>query len=173
MSGNVTTRPVTTADLPRIAELHARVFGPGRFARAAYRVREGNTLMSRFCRLAEMAGKLTATLRLTEIAIGGRPGAALLGPLAVAPECAGQGFGRRLIAEALDEMRRDGVKLVVLVGDEPYYGRFGFKPVAPGQIIFPGPVNPQRILATELTDGALAAYRGLVTAAPPGASGSS
>lgn len=173
MSQSVTTRPVTSADLERISALHATVFGPGRYARSAYRVREGKSRMSRFCRLAETKGKLVATLRLTEIAIGGARGAALLGPLAVHPDFAGQGFGRRLVSEALEDMKKAGVKLVVLVGDEPYYGRFGFKPVPPGQVIFPGPVNPQRILGVELEPGTLGLYRGLVTAAPPGASGKS
>ena len=166
MSQNVTTRRVTAADLPAIATLHSRVFGPGRFVRSAYRVREGKGLISRFCRVAERGGKLVATVRITDIAIGGARGAALLGPLAVDPDVAGQGYGRRLVAEALDEMKHAGVKLVVLVGDEPYYGRFGFEPVAPGQMIFPGPVNPQRILAVELEAGALQFFRGLIVAEP-------
>ena len=189
MSQNVTTRLVTAADLPRIAALHGRVFGPGRFVRSAYRVREGKGLISRFCRVAMLGGKPVATLRITDIAVGGTQGAALLGPLAVDPDFAGQGYGRRLVSEALDEMKHAGVKLVVLVGDEPYYGRFGFAPVAPGHILLPGPVNPQRILAVELEAGALQSFRGLVvaeprdgdkaeprekdSAAPPGESGSS
>ena len=162
MSATVATRPVKSADLRRIADLHARVFGPGRFVRSAYRVREGNGLMSRYCRVAERDGQIVAALRITDVSIGGTHGAALLGPLAVDPDFAGQGHGRRLVSEALDEMKNAGIKLVVLVGDEPYYGRFGFKPVPPGQIVFPGPVNPQRILAVELVPGALGLYRGLV-----------
>jgi predicted N-acetyltransferase YhbS len=129
MSQTISTRHVLPADLARISTLHGRVFGPGRFARAAYRVREGKSLSSKFCRLAERDGRLIATLRLTEVAIGGLHGPALLGPLAVDPEFAGQGFGRRLVSEALEDMKAAGVSLVVLVGDEPYYGRFGFKPV--------------------------------------------
>jgi predicted N-acetyltransferase YhbS len=173
MSANVTTRPVTAADHARISALHARVFGPGRFVRSAYRVREGKGVSSGFCRVAELGTRLVAAVRITEVAIGNTPGAALLGPLAVDPDFAGQGFGRRLVAEALEEMKQRGVKIVILVGDEPYYGRFGFKPVPPGQIVFPGPVNPQRILAAELTGDALVLYRGSVAAAPPGVSGKS
>ena len=95
-----------------------------------------------------------------------------MGPLAVDPEFRGCGFGSKLIRESLDEMKRAGVKLVVLVGDEPYYGRFGFKPVPNGQIAFPGPVDPNRILSLELSAGALEGYRGLIAAVtPPGASG--
>jgi predicted N-acetyltransferase YhbS len=173
MPQSVTTRPVTSSDLERVSALHATVFGPGRYVRSAYRVREGKGQVSRFCRLAELNGKLVATLRLTYIAIGGADGAVLLGPLAVHPDFAGQGYGRGLVSEALDDMKKAGVKLVVLVGDEPYYGRFGFKLVAPGQIAFPGPVNPHRILSVELEPGALGLYRGLMVALPPGASGKS
>lgn len=164
MQTAVTTRNLSAADLPAVSELHDHVFGPGRFVRSAYRVREGKGHYSRFCRVALCGGKVIAALRLTEVTIGGSPGAALLGPIAVAPAFAGQGFGRQLIAEALAEMKAAGIQLVVLVGDEPYYGRLGFKVVPPGQILFPGPVNPGRILACELNSGSLANYRGLVLA---------
>jgi len=163
----ITTRPVEDADLPRIAALHALVFGPGRFVRTAYRVREGTGSRSRFCRIAEHQGSLVAALRFTEIAIGGVGGALLLGPLAVDPPYAGQGHGRRLVAEGLAEAKAAGLALVVLVGDEPYYGRFGFRPVPQGQIVLPGPVNPARVLAAELVEGALSAHRGLVVAVAP------
>lgn len=167
MHNAVTTRHVTVADIPAISRLHQNVFGPGRFARSAYRVREGKGSYSRFCRLAQMGGRIIAALRLTPVSIGNETGAVLLGPIAVDPEFAGKGFGRQLITEALDDMRAGGISLVVLVGDEPYYGRLGFKPVAAGQISFPGPVNPARILACELSEGALARFRGGVAAAGP------
>ena len=165
MTQTVITRSVAPADLGAISKLHAHVFGPGRFVRSAYRVREGKSLYSKYCRVAEMGGRLIATLRLTEIAIGGVPGAALLGPLTVDPEFAGQGYGRKLVAEALQHMKTSGVKIVVLVGDESYYGRLGFQPVPPGQITFSAPVNPARILAAEFEPGALAGYRGQISAA--------
>ena len=172
-TSSVTTRVASNSDLAAIAALHATVFGPGRFARSAYRVREGKGLMSRYCRVAEKGGELIASLRLTEAAIAGTQGAALLGPLAVHPNYTGQGFGRKLVAEAIDEMKAAGIKLVVLVGDEPYYGRFGFKRAPAGQIVFPVPVNPHRILVLELQEGALQAYRGAISAtAPPGLDGS-
>lgn len=160
------TRPVTPDDMHAIAALHARVFGPGRFARTAYRVREGapDKGFSRFCRVAINSGEIIAALRMTEIAIGGTGGALLLGPLAVAPEYAGQGFGRMLVAEVIEAAEQGGIKLIVLVGDEPYYGRFGFKPIKPGKITLPGPVNPARLLAAELEAGALTNYAGVVTA---------
>jgi predicted N-acetyltransferase YhbS len=104
-------------------------------------------------------------LRLTEIMIGGEGGALLLGPLVVATEAAGQGYGRALVSNVLEKAKDSGIQLVVLVGDEPYYGRFGFEPVPPGQIVFPGPVDPARILAAELAGGARSRYRGSVKAA--------
>jgi predicted N-acetyltransferase YhbS len=165
MITSVITRTAGPHDLSAITTLQARVFGPGRFARSAYRVREGKGLMSRFCRVADRNGRLIASLRMTEVSIGGIGGAALLGPVAVDPEFRGQGFGRQLVAESIEEMTRAGINVVVLVGDEPYYGRFGFKPVPRGTIVFPGPVNFVRILAAELAPGSLSNYRGLVAAA--------
>lgn len=165
MSPNVLNRSAAPADLPIIAKLHARVFGPGRFTRTAYRVREGAAPVSRFCRVALLDGRMIAAVRFNEVAIGGTGRALLLGPLAVDPEFAGQGFGRKLIGEALEAAKADGVRLVVLVGDEPYYGRFGFRPVPPGHITLPGPIDARRLLAAELEPGALASYRGGVVAA--------
>jgi predicted N-acetyltransferase YhbS len=158
----LTFRPVTDADLPSIRLLQDQCFGPGRFARAAYRVREGLPLFSKHCLCASIGDEVVASLRMTPITIGGEAGALLLGPLAVTPRLAGQGIGRRLVAEALQRAEAEGVRLVILVGDVPYYGRFGFAPVPEGRIVLPGPVNPARLLAVELTPGALADYRGLV-----------
>jgi predicted N-acetyltransferase YhbS len=166
MLSKVVTRPAAPEDALRISDLHDRVFGPGRFARTAYRVREQmgrEKEVTRFCRVAAAGDHLIAALRISEIAIGGKTGAALLGPLVVAPEYAGQGYGRALVQEAVDAARAAGLKLIVLVGDEPYYGRFGFNPVPPGAIMFPGPVNPARILAAELEPGALAGFGGVIS----------
>jgi predicted N-acetyltransferase YhbS len=162
--GKAVVGPATLADLHEIGELHARAFGPGRFARTAYRLREGTAEISPFCRLCRIDGRLVAAVRFTPILIGGRDGALLLGPLAVEPAFAGQGYGRGLAAEALTAARSAGIRLVLLVGDEPYYARLGFKPVPRGQITLPGPVDPVRLLAAELTDGARAGYSGLVSA---------
>jgi predicted N-acetyltransferase YhbS len=164
MHSNVITRAADKSDADSISKLHDKAFGPGRFARAAYRVREGTEDVTRFCRVAHIGGKLAAAIRLTEISIGGEGGALLLGPLAVDPDLVGQGIGRQLVAEAIEGARAAGKQLVVLVGDESYYGRFGFKPVPPGQILFPGPVDLRRVLAAELAPGSLMRYRGLVKA---------
>jgi predicted N-acetyltransferase YhbS len=109
--------------------------------------------------------RLVAAVQLTDVTAGGEGGALLLGPLVVATDVTGQGFGRALIAEALEAAKAGGVRVVILVGDVAYYGRFGFKPVPPGQITLPGPVNPTRILAAELEAGAIADYQGMVAAA--------
>jgi predicted N-acetyltransferase YhbS len=164
MTPALAIRKALPGDLTQISKLHARVFGPGRFARSAYRVREGKGHLSRYCLVAHLGSELVASLRMTEIAIGGRRGAVLLGPLAVDPDHRGMGIGTRLMREALASAKAGGTSLVILVGDDPYYGRFGFKAVPAGQIVFPGPVNPARILACELNPGAAEAYRGLVVA---------
>jgi predicted N-acetyltransferase YhbS len=69
-----------------------------------------------------------------------------------------------LIKEAMDAAREAGIAVVLLVGDEPYYGRMGFKQVTPGTIALPGPVNPARLLAVEFESGALAGFSGVVAA---------
>lgn len=156
----VTMRAAGPEDRVEIQALHARSFGPGRFARTAYRLREGMPEFSPFCRVCRIGGQLAAAVRFTPILIGGRGATLLLGPLAVDPAFANQGHGRGLVAEALEAARSAGIALVVLVGDEPYYARLGFKPLPRGQIILPGPVNPERLLAVELAPGTLAGYSG-------------
>ena len=120
-------------------------------------------MISRFCLVAVAGPELIAAIRFTEVAIGGTGGALMLGPLAVEPAYAGLGHGKRLVAEGLANAKAAGIRLAVLVGNEPYYARFGFVRVPPGQIWLPGPAEPMRILAAELAPGALGEYRGLVT----------
>ncbi len=161
----ITVHAIEPADLPDVSGLHARAFGPGRFVRTAYRVREGTPPISPFCLLAEVSGELVAAIRFTEVMIGGKTGVLLLGPLAVEERYAGLGYGKRLVADGIENARRAGIKLILLVGDEPYYARFGFKRVPLGRIQLPGPADPARILAAELEEGALAQYDGAVEAA--------
>lgn len=162
MSPQFISRPVAPEDLPAISQLHDKVFGPGRFTRTAYRVREGTPAVSPYCRAILLGDRLIAAVRITPIAIGGKPGAVLLGPVAVDPDFASQGFGTRLITEAITTAKAGNIELVLLVGDEPYYGRFGFHMVPPGQITLPGPVDPRRLLAAELVEGAAKEAHGLV-----------
>ncbi|HEX6000301.1 MAG TPA: N-acetyltransferase [Hyphomicrobiaceae bacterium] len=165
MSELPTIRPARPEDGAAISDLHARAMGPGRFARTAYRVREtAGVGFSPFCRVMVMGDRLVAAVRFTPVSIGGKAGALLLGPLAVEPALANRGYGRGLVAAALDDARAAGMALIVLVGDEPYYARLGFRRVPRGQIVLPGPVDPDRLLALELSPGALEAYSGALTA---------
>jgi len=156
-------RPQAPADLAAVDQLHEEAFGPGRFARSAYRVREASH-GPQIALTAWDGATLVGAIQLTAVTIGGQPGAMLLGPLAVAPAYKGMGGGQRLIRDSLAAARALGKRLVVLVGDPPYYKRTGFAGVPLGQIVFPGPADPARILALELQPGALGDYRGVIAA---------
>lgn len=164
MPSAVTMRSVTAADIPAIEALHDRAFGPGRYARTAYRVREGLPPLSPLCRLAERDGVLAAALRMAPVTIGGRAGAQLLGPLAVEPPLKGFGIGKALVVDALAAAKNTGVLLIVLVGDLPYYERFGFMVAPPGRFDLGGPVNPARLLYLELTPGVISEFLGVMRA---------
>lgn len=153
----------TDGDAPILSALSAQAFGPGRFARSAYRVREGVPPIKALCLCGQLDGKLVGGIRFTAIRVGEQDGGALLGPLVVDPAEKGKGYGRALVEEGLTRARVEGFALVILVGDMSYYARFGFKPVPPGQIVLPGPVDPERLLALELIPGALEGANGLVT----------
>lgn len=144
-----------------IEQLHADAFGPGRFARAAFRIREGGPHYRALSRVALVDGKVIASVRLTPVAIG-HSAALLLGPLAVAPTFMNRGIGRALMKECLELAKNAGHRLVVLVGDEPYYGPFGFKMMAKGTVIFPAPVDQNRILACELVADAAHGVAGIM-----------
>jgi predicted N-acetyltransferase YhbS len=149
--------PETPADAPHIDALHASSFGPGRFARAAFRLREQGPHSLAHSFVVRDGGAMRATVRLTAILIGGTP-AWLLGPLAVLPGFAGQGMGKALLRHALQCVKEP----VLLVGDPPYYGPFGFESVSPARVIMPGPVDPARLLVSGLDAGARAALEGIV-----------
>ena len=151
--------PEQPAHDPEIDDINAEAFGPGRFAKAAYRIREGGPHERQFSFVAVDDGVVIASVRMTRIAAGqGR--ALLLGPLAVRPKFKNLGIGRKLVAIACDAARAAGHGLVVLVGDEPYYGPLGFKRIPRGQVTMPRPVDANRMLANELKQGALAAFSG-------------
>ena len=104
---------------------------------------------------------LVGSVRLTPICIGDTP-AVLLGPLTVEPPFRSRGIGRALIGRALEVAKANGHKLVVLVGDEPFYAKSGFKRIPKGDVKMPGPVDPARLLVAELTAGAVAGVKGLI-----------
>jgi predicted N-acetyltransferase YhbS len=151
--------PETPDDADDIGRLNERVFGPGRFARTAYRLREKADPDLSLSFVARVGTLLVGANAMTPIAIGGTP-ALLLGPLIVEPVFRSQGIGEALVKRSLEAAKAAGWKLVILVGDEPYYARMGFQPVPPGQITLPGPVDPARLLCSELEPGALDSARG-------------
>jgi predicted N-acetyltransferase YhbS len=147
------------ADLAAIEKLDERAFGPGRFARTAYRLREGVEPDWSLSFVAHVGTLLVGANRMTRILVGSSP-ALLLGPLTVEPAFQSQGLGEALVKRSLDAARDAGHGLALLVGDEDYYDRMGFKRVPHGKITMPGPVDPDRLLYCELRDGALAAISG-------------
>jgi len=154
----------TAADEAALSELSAQAFGPGRFARSAYRVREGVPRVPGLSLTGWLDGRLVGGIRFTALRIGEAEGGALLGPLVVDPAVKGKGYGKALVGEGLTRAKGEGFALVLLVGDMPYYGRFGFAPVAPGKITLPGPVDPARLLALELVPDALQNAAGQIMA---------
>jgi len=149
-------------DAAAIDRLHARAFGPGRFARTAFRLREGVAHRSELSFVALVGTFLTGSVRVDPARAGGAPVLAL-GPLTVDPSFGGRGIGTALMEASLDAARAQGHGLVLLVGDAPYYGRFGFAPVPPGRLVLPGPVDPSRFLWLELREGAAEGIAGSVT----------
>jgi predicted N-acetyltransferase YhbS len=158
---SLTILPETADDALAIDRLHERTFGPGRYARSAYRLREGRGHVLDLSFTARIGTLLVGSVRLTPICIGEAP-ALLLGPLTVEPPFRERGVGTALIARALDDAKAAGHKLVVLVGDEPFYAKSGFKRIPKGQVKFPGPVDPARLLVAELEPGAFDGVTGMV-----------
>lgn len=157
----VTILPETAADDAAIEKLTERTFGPGRFARTAYRIRESARHRLDLSFTARVGTLMVGSIRLTPIRVGGTP-ALLLGPLTVEPPFRDRGIGRMLLERALADARAAGHHLVFLVGDEPYYRRVGFKLVPHGRAKMPGPVNPARLLVAELEDGAFNGVSGAI-----------
>jgi predicted N-acetyltransferase YhbS len=155
----LTIRPESTDDALAVERLHERTFGPGRLAKTAYRIREGIDHSLELSFTARIGTLLVGSVRLTSIRIGATK-ALLLGPLTVEPPFRERGIGQVLIERSLAEARTKGHRLVVLVGDEPYYGRSGFRRIPKGRAVMPGPVDPARLLVCELTEGAFEGVSG-------------
>ncbi|WP_421726549.1 GNAT family N-acetyltransferase [Bauldia sp.] len=165
-------RAETLADHTDIEALHAEAFGPGRFARAAFRLREGVPHDPALSFIATSEQILVASVRLTPITIGGRS-VLLLGPLAVKPAFKGQGAGRALVRMAVAAAREAGHRVILLVGDLPYYAPLGFQALPRRAVILPSPVDPDRVLAAELVPGALEGLSGPARRIAPEPQGSS
>jgi len=157
-------QPERSSDQPLIEDLLDQVFGLSRRIKTSYRLREGEKPIAGLSFVANDAdGRLIGAISFWQVRIGeaGTP-ALLLGPLAVCPALQGKGIGRALMRQGLDLATAMGHGLVILVGDEPYYGRVGFKRLPEGRLTLPGPVDPARLLYLELVAGALDAAGGLV-----------
>ena len=151
------------ADWWEVEALYDLCFSPGRTALSSYRLRDGVPTVAALClTLRDDDNALAAAIRYWPVEVGGED-ALLLGPVAVHPTRQGEGLGGLLINESLSEARRLGWERVLLVGDAPYYSRFGFKKLE--GVAMPPPTNPDRILGLELKKGAWDNVRGAVSKA--------
>jgi len=141
-------------------------FGLNRHARTCQRLRDGRAPAEGLALSVIAQGRLVGTLRLWHVSAGGAR-ALVLGPLAVDPSCRKLGVGAALIHHALAAAKGRGHGAVVLLGDAPYYGRFGFSALKTGELSLPGPFERDRLLGLELREGALDGAWGMI--APTGA----
>lgn len=156
-----TFQPEAVCDGPVIDALIDRAFGPGRYAKAAERLREGREPLRALSVIAWTDGVIVGAVRLYAIAIGETP-ALLLGPFAVDDSHRRQGLGAALIGRACEGAQRAGHAVILLVGDEPYFTPLGFARAR--RVIMPGPVDPRRVLTLALRPGADENLEGLVKA---------
>lgn len=144
--------PETDQDMAEVEWLYDLCFAPGREALSSYRLRDGVAPVWSLCRVArDPDGILAGAVRFWPVRVGGAE-ALLLGPIAVHPTRQGEGLGGLLMTDSLDAARRSGWLRVLLVGDAPYYGRFGFTRLH--GVEMPPPTNPERVLGLALMPGA-------------------
>jgi predicted N-acetyltransferase YhbS len=141
-------------------------FGENRHMRACQRLRDGRAPAEGLALSVVRQGKLVGTVRLWHVSAGGRS-ALMLGPLAVDDTCRGLGVGAALVDHALELAKARGHGAVILLGDAPYYARFGFSAEKTGELSLPGPFERDRLLGLELSEGALDGIRGMIV--PTGA----
>ena len=141
-------------------------FGANRQARTCQRLRDGRAPAEGLALSAVAKGRLVGTVRLWHVSAGGAP-ALVLGPLAVDPMCRKLGVGRALMRHALAAAKARGHDAVILLGDAPYYARFGFSDLKTAGLSLPGPFERDRLLGFELTEGALDGASGIIV--PTGA----
>ena len=139
-----------------------QAFGEARYRKSSERLRE-DRLPAEGLSFAACEGKrLIGTARLWEVACGPDKPALLLGPVAVADDCRNRGIGGALVRRAIEVARKLGHSAIVLVGDAAYYSRFGFSAEKTGALWMPGPFERHRLLALELTAGALDGAHGMI-----------
>ena len=141
-------------------------FGEGRHMRTCRRLRDGRAPAEGLALSAVRDGRLVGTVRLWHVSAGGVP-ALMLGPLAVDDSCRSLGVGAALMARALGVAKARGHSAVILLGDAPYYARFGFSAEKTGELMLPGTFERERLLGLELCEAALDGAWGMVV--PTGA----
>ena len=156
----VTIRHERPCDVPVREALLDPAFGEARFAKTCERLRVGRLPAVGLSLVATDDGRVVGTVRLWHVSTGFDRPALLLGPLAVGPECRSRGIGAALMDRAITEARRRGHRIILLVGDEPYYAKFGFSAAATGGLSLPGPYEAHRLLGLALQDQSLAAELG-------------
>jgi len=154
-------REEIASDVPAREALLDRCLGERRSSKSSERLRDGRLPAQGLALTAERDGTVVATVRLWHVEADGRP-ALLLGPLAVAPELQGEGLGKAMMREAIWRAACRGHGAILLVGDAPYYERFGFSAAPMAELAMPGPVERERFLGLELREGALDGAKGLL-----------
>jgi predicted N-acetyltransferase YhbS len=156
-----TIRLETPQDAALVETLNADSFGPGRFAKSAYRLREGVAPVADLNFVAVEGNVLRGSVRFWPIRIGGEE-LLLLGPLAVQSDQRGRGIGIALMQAGIAAAHHGAWPAILLIGDEPYYAKVGFSRLPPGRVKFPGPVDAKRILGLSLKSGGLLNVSGQV-----------
>ncbi len=153
-----------------LSDIHARedlldaAMGEGRFRKTSARLREGRLPADGLSLIAEDDGEIVGTVRLWNVSAGPGRASLLLGPLAIAPDRQSCGLGGLLMRSAIERAAELGHDSIMLVGDAPYYARFGFSAAPTARLRLPGPYESARFLARELEPGALSGAAGLVKA---------
>lgn len=160
----VIIRNEISSDIAARERLLDRCFGPGRFRKTSEKFRRRRLPAAGLALSAEIDGQLVGTVRLWSVDAGGGCPALLLGPLAVNPNFQGEGIGAHLMHHAIETARALGHGAILLVGDEPYYRRFGFLNALTAELRLPGPYEKHRFLGLELVSGALSGAKGMVLA---------
>ena len=160
----ISFRQERPADVEAREVLLDQAFGGQRSRKTSQRLRDGQLPAEGLSLIGADGRRVVGTARLWNVACGNGQPALLLGPVAVASDCRGRGIGGALVRRALREARRLGHSAVILVGDAPYYGRFGFTADKAAGLKLPGPFERHRLLALELKAGALEGANGLVRA---------
>ncbi len=154
-------RPETLDDAEIITHILNMSFGLDRATKASYRLREGSRRVAELAFIVELNGRVIGTIQFWPIVLGRTRKALLLGPLAILPSMQGFGAGRLLIEHGVQSAAAAGHELVILVGEETYYGKAGFRRIE-GNVLMPGPFDPARLLFRELKQGAGDRLEGMI-----------